>query len=119
MRDLSSAEKVEYLRAHVEERNGVRVASLHRLDRGVFSCDVQDGQRWIVRGFAAERSLEQVKGDADILRHLETQGFPAELTGALAIISVRLSPGSPGVAKWSMRPRLLVPALPMKGITVA
>ncbi len=51
---------------------------LDRLDTGVFSVNLHDGRRWIVRVFPAGRSIEHVEGDAEILRFLERQGLPAE-----------------------------------------
>lgn len=78
MNNLQDIAREDYLRAHIEKRYGVGVVSLQRLDRGVFSVNLRDGRRWIVRVFPAGRSLEQVEGDAAILRFLEQHGFPAE-----------------------------------------
>ena len=66
------------LQAYLGQRYGVRVVDLTRLDRGVFRADLADGRRWIVRVFAASRPVEQVEGDAAILRFLADHNFPAE-----------------------------------------
>jgi Ser/Thr protein kinase RdoA (MazF antagonist) len=70
--------RVEGLAAHLEERYGVGVAELVRLDAGVFRVDRRDGSRWVARVFPARRPLDGVEGDAAILRRLEQGGFPAE-----------------------------------------
>ena len=66
------------LREFVERRYRVRVETLHRLDKGVFNANLEDGRRWVVRVFPTGRTLEQVEGDAAVLQFLEQQGFPAE-----------------------------------------
>ncbi|HJT59307.1 MAG TPA: phosphotransferase [Ktedonobacteraceae bacterium] len=78
MYSLSDTAREEYLRTHLEERYGVGIIELHRLERGVFSVNLRDGRRWIARVFPAERSVEHVEGDARVLRFLEKHGFPAE-----------------------------------------
>ncbi len=83
-----STAKEDLLRRHVEDRYGVRVMSLQRLDRGVFSCALDDSRRWIVRVFPTERLLEQVEGDAEILQLLEKQRFPAERCASTEPVSV-------------------------------
>lgn len=78
MNELYDTAREEHFRAHLEERYGVRVMNIQRLDRGVVNVNLQDGRRWIVRIFPAWRALEQAEGDAAILQFLEQQGFPAE-----------------------------------------
>ncbi len=78
MHELYDTAREDHFRAHLEERYGVRVVNMQRLDRGVVNVNLQDGRRWIVRIFPAWRSLEQVEGDAAILQFLEQHGFPAE-----------------------------------------
>lgn len=88
MSELSDTAKGNYLRAHIEEHYGVGVLSLQWLDRGVFSLNLQDGRRWIARVFPSSRPLEQIAGDARILRFLEQQKFPAERCADASPVSV-------------------------------
>jgi len=66
------------LKSHLEDRYGVAIRALTELDVGVFRVDLLDGPIWVARVFPAVRPLEQVQGDADILRDLAGLGFPAE-----------------------------------------
>src|SRR5579859_4149447 len=93
MTDLQDTAREEYLRAHIEGRYDVGVLSLQRLDRGVFALDLRDGRRWIARVFPADRSVEQVEGDARILQFLEQEGFPAERCADAAPASVLYDSG--------------------------
>jgi len=86
--DQQDSAREEYLRAHIEDRYGVGVLHLERLDRGVFSLQLRDGRRWIARVFPPSRPLEQVEGDARILQFLEQQNFPAERCANAAPVSV-------------------------------
>jgi aminoglycoside phosphotransferase (APT) family kinase protein len=70
--------RVEALKGHLEERYGVQVVDLARLDRGVFRVDRGDGSRWVARVFPSSRPLIGVQEDAAILQRLEQGGFPAE-----------------------------------------
>jgi len=69
---------LERLPAHLEGRYGIRVAQLTELDLGVFRVDRSDGPSWVARVFPSARPLEQVEGDAEILRALARERFPAE-----------------------------------------
>lgn len=89
MTDLPDATAREnYLRAHIEGLYGVGVLSLQRLDRGVYSLHLQDGRRWIARVFPTNRPVEQIEGDASILRYLEQHSFPAERCADASPVSV-------------------------------
>jgi Ser/Thr protein kinase RdoA (MazF antagonist) len=66
------------LRAYLEKRYAVSISGLARLDRGVYRVDRRDGPSWVARVFPAERPLELVRGDAEVLRVLQGEGFPAE-----------------------------------------
>jgi Ser/Thr protein kinase RdoA (MazF antagonist) len=68
----------ENLGPHLESTYGIRVSSVTRLDGGVFRVDRHDGPSWVARVFPAERGIEAVKGDAEILRFLEERDYPAE-----------------------------------------
>lgn len=66
------------LDAHLERSYGIRVSATEQLDAGVFRVDHRDGPSWVARAFPAARPLEDVEGDAAVLRTLERAGFPAE-----------------------------------------
>ena len=85
---------LEKLRVYLEKHYGIRIASLNRLDRGVYRVDRSDGPKWIARAFPAERAVERVQGDAEVLRFLEEQDFPAERCARPDPVS---APGGRGV----------------------
>ena len=65
------------LATHLEGRYGIEIdrvteiESVHRVDR-------RDGSSWVARVFPVERPFEATQGDAEILRFLEAQQYPAE-----------------------------------------
>jgi len=63
---------------HLASAYGVKVKTTKQLDHGVFRVDLAKGGPWIVRVFPSDRPLADVKGDAAVLRFLESKGFPAE-----------------------------------------
>jgi Ser/Thr protein kinase RdoA (MazF antagonist) len=63
---------------HLHDRYGIDVRKLTELDIGVFRVDRRDGPAWVARVFPTARALDQVEGDAEILRFLAGQDFPAE-----------------------------------------
>jgi len=69
---------IEDLPGHLEAKYGVSVSSVKKLDGGVFRIDCSEGPPWIARVFPAARLAERAAGDAEVLRFLEGQGFPAE-----------------------------------------
>lgn len=69
---------VEELRAHLVDRYGIHVHAMLTLDQDVILMRRRDGPNWIARVFPAERPVEAVTGDAEILRWLEGVGYPAE-----------------------------------------
>jgi methyltransferase (TIGR00027 family) len=69
---------IEALPAHLERTYAIKVERVSQLDLGVFRVDRAGGPSWVARVFPRARSLEVVKGDAEILAHLEQRGFPAE-----------------------------------------
>jgi len=85
---------LEKLRVYLEKHCSIRIQSLTRLDRGVYRVDRKDGQNWIARVFPAEREVERVQGDAEVLQFLEEQGFPAERCARPNAVS---APGGRGV----------------------
>jgi Ser/Thr protein kinase RdoA (MazF antagonist) len=66
------------LTGHLEGRHGIRVTQITELDVGVLRVDRHDGPSWVARIFPAARPLDEVEGDARVLRGLERRGFPAE-----------------------------------------
>ncbi|MDR3543610.1 MAG: phosphotransferase [Desulfosporosinus sp.] len=68
----------ERLSSHLESMYGIRVKQLTELDLGVFRVDRHDGLTWIARLFSKAMPVKRVQGDAEILRFLEQQGYPAE-----------------------------------------
>jgi Ser/Thr protein kinase RdoA (MazF antagonist) len=69
---------VEELRAHLADRYGIRVSAMLTLDQDVILMRRSDGPNWVARIIPAQRPLAEVEGDAEILRWLEREGYPAE-----------------------------------------
>lgn len=67
-----------WLAGHLESWYGIRVAGTTALDRGVHRIDRQDGPSWVARVFPPNRPIDEVRGDAAVLRMLERGRFPAE-----------------------------------------
>ena len=65
------------LPGHLEDRYGIRVTAVTRLDAGVFRVDRGEGPPWVARLSVAARPLARVEADAEVLRFLERRGFPA------------------------------------------
>jgi Ser/Thr protein kinase RdoA (MazF antagonist) len=65
---------------HLEETYGIDVAAASEIEAGggVFHVRREDGPDWIARVFPAARPIDAARGDAEILRALEDQPFPAE-----------------------------------------
>jgi Ser/Thr protein kinase RdoA (MazF antagonist) len=63
---------------HLAETYGVKARTMKQLDHGVFRVDLEKGDPWIVRLFPGDRPIGDVKGDATVLKFLESQDFPAE-----------------------------------------
>jgi Ser/Thr protein kinase RdoA (MazF antagonist) len=63
---------------HLASSYGVKVTKTKQLDNGVFRVDLAKGGPWIVRVFPSDRPVADVKGDAAVLRFLESKDFPAE-----------------------------------------
>jgi Ser/Thr protein kinase RdoA (MazF antagonist) len=65
-------------KAHLEARYSTTISQINQLDENVFRLDRLDGPSWVARVFDSSRPVEIVEGDAEILRFLEQQSFPAE-----------------------------------------
>jgi Ser/Thr protein kinase RdoA (MazF antagonist) len=66
------------LRRHLEAAYGMKVTWPTELDKGVFLVQRAKGRPWIARCFSRSRPMDCVRGDAELLRFLEEQSFPAE-----------------------------------------
>jgi len=75
-------ERLERLRRFLEKNYQVEIASLTRLDRGVYRAERSPGPSWVVRIFPEERELERARGDAAVLQFLAAQDFPSERCAA-------------------------------------
>ena len=69
---------IETLPAHLEQRFGTVPITLTELDAGVYRVDRRDGPPWVARLFPSVRAIGRAEGDANVLRFLEDQRFPAE-----------------------------------------
>jgi hypothetical protein len=68
----------ERVYTHLENVYGIQIKQVIELDLGVFRVDRYDGPSWVSRQFPKNRTMESVRGDAEILRFLEQHGYPAE-----------------------------------------
>ena len=71
------------LRSHLAATYAIQVETMTELDVGVWRVGRADGPDWVARWFPARRPAEAAAGDAEILRYLAEQDFPAE-RGAVA-----------------------------------
>jgi Ser/Thr protein kinase RdoA (MazF antagonist) len=78
IREVYRRPGLDALPAHLEDHYGIRVAATARLNAGVIRVDRHDGPPWVARLFLSGRPLDRTEEDAEILRFLERQGFPAE-----------------------------------------
>lgn len=96
----------EWLPRHVEATYGVGVKRMAPLEpwgpEGAQRIDLDDGSAWVARPHGPQRPVEEVRGDAELLRFLEEHDFPAERLahdepvstfGDTSVIVTRLLPG--------------------------
>ena len=76
------------LLSHLESHYGIKVTATRELDLGVALVRRSDGPDWVARWFPAARSTDAAHGDAEILRFLAAQDFPAERLAASNPLSV-------------------------------
>lgn len=73
---------IEVLSAHIEATYGVPVKKMVPLERwgpeGAQRVDLANGESWVARPHGPARPIEAVHGDAELLRFLEANDFPAE-----------------------------------------
>lgn len=70
---------VARLREHLTDRYGIRPGKVTQLDQGgVFRVDRKQRPAWVARVFQEARPIARTEGDADVLRFLEAEGYPAE-----------------------------------------
>jgi hypothetical protein len=73
--------------AHLKRTYGGKVSAAAALDANVYGIDWADGRRWIARRALPARAIAATQGDAEILRFLEVEGFPAERCVQLEAVS--------------------------------
>ncbi len=78
IRDVYRRPGSEQLPGHLEQRYGIEVAAMTKLAPGVLRIDRRDGAPWVARMHVLGRPLARAAGDAEVLRLLERQDFPAE-----------------------------------------
>ena len=86
--------RLNLLQKYLEKHYSISITQMTRLDRSVYRIDKRDGESWVVRAFPADRKVERVQGDAEILQFLEKQGFSAERVASPEPVT---SPGGQGV----------------------
>jgi hypothetical protein len=97
----------EALKVHLEKRYGIRIARLAAFDGdhpATLRLERAEGMPWVARVFTSTADLvERVEGDAEILRWLQSQGYPAErlahpepvsLLDGSAVMVTELVPGA-------------------------
>jgi Ser/Thr protein kinase RdoA (MazF antagonist) len=78
IRDTYRRPGADALPGHLEDRYGIRVTAVTRLDAGVLRVDRDEEPPWVARLSVAARPLARIEEDAGVLRFLERRGFPAE-----------------------------------------
>ena len=72
----------EWLPLHLEATYGVGVRDMAPLEpwgpEGAQRVDLENGKSWVARPHGPQRPVEEVRGDAELLRFLEEHDFPAE-----------------------------------------
>jgi len=106
IRDVYRRPGAEALPAHLEDRYGIRVVGMAKLDTGVFRVERQDGPPWVARMFLTSRPVARTEGDAEVLRFLGRRQFPAErcahaepvstLNGRAVLVTTHVEEGDDG-----------------------
>jgi len=78
IREVYRRPGADLLPAHLEQHYGIRVTRATRLDAGVVKVEHDGGPPWVARLYVSARPAERTEADAQVLRFLERQGFPAE-----------------------------------------
>lgn len=113
IREVYRRPGADVLPGHLEQRYGIRITQVTRLDGGVFKVEREPGPPWVARLHLSSRPLARTEADAEVLRFLERQGFPAERCAHAEPVSVldgravlvtefvpgRRPPGSPAVRR--------------------
>jgi len=82
------SEGVARLVSHLESHYGIGVSQVATLDVGVFRIERHDGPSWVARSFPSRRTVDAVVADAEVLRFLAAQEFPAERLAVADPVSV-------------------------------
>lgn len=88
IREVYRRPGADVLPGHLEQRYGINVTEVTRLDSGVFKVDRDGGPPWVARLYLSSRPQARTEADAEVLRFLERQGFPAERCAHPAPVSV-------------------------------
>ena len=78
IRDVYRRPGADALPQHLERWYGIRVAATAKLDAGVYKVELLDGPTWVARLFVVGRTAARAEEDAEVLRFLDRQNFPAE-----------------------------------------
>jgi Ser/Thr protein kinase RdoA (MazF antagonist) len=78
IRDVYRRPGADALPDHLAQHYGVRVAAATRLDAGVFKVEMVDAPAWVARLFVRGGTVARAEEDAEVLRFLDRQRFPAE-----------------------------------------
>jgi Ser/Thr protein kinase RdoA (MazF antagonist) len=78
IREVYRRPGADELPGHLEQRYGIRVTQVTNLDGGVFKVERDGGPPWVARLHLSSRPPARTEADAEVLRFLERQGFPAE-----------------------------------------
>jgi Ser/Thr protein kinase RdoA (MazF antagonist) len=78
IREVYRRPGADVLPGHLEQRYGIRITRVTRLDGGVFKVEHDAGPPWVARLHLSSRPLARTEADAEVLRFLERHGFPAE-----------------------------------------
>lgn len=78
IREVYRRPGADALPAHLEQRYGIRVTQVTRLDGGVFKVTRDGGPPWVDRLQVSSRPIARTEADAEVLRFLERQDVPAE-----------------------------------------
>jgi hypothetical protein len=78
IREVYRRPGADLLPGHLEQHYGIQITEVTRLDGGVFKVEHDGGPPWVARLHLSSRPLARTEADAEVLRFLERQGFPAE-----------------------------------------
>jgi hypothetical protein len=111
--DVYRPRRVDGLADHLGATYGIEVSGVESLDNGVYRVDRRDGDPWVARVFNADRAMDRVAGDGEILDRLARAGIAAERTavadpvsqldGQGVLVTGFIAGASPGRSKRTLR----------------